>query len=330
MNSSPNRAAATRLRRILCSFLLVAAIVTVVGAIGSSRAVGEREHSAYLDRYVAGPTPSCPPNTVLITVLDENFDGVNPPVLPPAWGSLIFGPLPLWETSNSGMPAPPAYSLPNSAFIDDPAVISDKQLVTSFTVKNGCCLQLTFRHNFNLEASNTNSSLGFDGGVLEVSIDAGPFQDILAAGGSFITGGYNRTISTDRGSPIAGRQAWSGNSEGFITTTVNVPIGPFGFDVLHWRMGSDTSGSNVGWRVDNVVLTACQYLPTPTPTATPTPSPGGSGTPTPTPSSPPNTPTATPSPAPTVSPTATATATVTPRTTPLPRPRPTHAPRPTP
>ena len=29
-------------------------------------------------------------------------------------------------------------------------------------------------------------------------------------------GGYNRTISTDRGSPIAGRQAWSGNSGGFI------------------------------------------------------------------------------------------------------------------
>jgi hypothetical protein len=40
----------------------------------------------------------------------------------------------------------------------------------------------------------------------------------------FMTGEYNRTISTDRGSPIAGRQAWSGNSEGFITTVVNLPI----------------------------------------------------------------------------------------------------------
>ena len=84
---------------------------------------------------------------------------------------------------------------------------------------------LTFRHNFNLEASSEDPNLGFDGGVLEISTDGGnTFQDILAAGGSFVMGGYNRTISTVRGSPIAGRQAWSGNSEGFITTVVNLPF----------------------------------------------------------------------------------------------------------
>ena len=50
-------------------------------------------------------------------------------------------------------------------------------------------------------------NLGFDGGVLELSTDGGnTFQDILAAGGSFFIGGYNRTISANRGSPIAGRQ----------------------------------------------------------------------------------------------------------------------------
>ena len=70
-------------------------------------------------------------------------------------------------------------------------------------------------------------NLGFDGGVLEVSFDGGnTFQDILAAGGSFVMGGYNRTIATDRGSPLAGRQAWSGDSEGFITTVVNLPFMP--------------------------------------------------------------------------------------------------------
>ena len=61
--------------------------------------------------------------------------------------------------------------------------------------------------------------------MLELSTDGGnTFQDILAAGGSFVIGGYNRTISTDRGSPIAGRQAWSGNSEGFVTTVVNLNL----------------------------------------------------------------------------------------------------------
>ncbi len=55
-------------------------------------------------------------------------------------------------------------------------------------------LRLTFRHNFNLEAPEQNQNVGYDGGVLEVSSDGGnTFQDILAAHGSFVVGGYNRT-----------------------------------------------------------------------------------------------------------------------------------------
>ena len=95
-------------------------------------------------------------------------------------------------------------------------------------------------------------NLGFDGGVLEISTDGGnTFQDILDAGGTFLTGGYNRTISPDRGSPLAGRQAWSGNSNGFITTVVDVDAKSIGF-VLRWRMASDDSGPSEGWRVDTV------------------------------------------------------------------------------
>ena len=59
-----------------------------------------------------------------------------------------------------------------------------------------------FRHNFNLEASDSEPSLGFDGGVLELSTDGGnTLQDVLAAGGSFAMGGYNRTISTPAWEP---------------------------------------------------------------------------------------------------------------------------------
>jgi hypothetical protein len=192
---------------------------------------------------------------------------------------------------------PPANTPPNAAFIDDPAVVSDKLLDSLHFTSFGP--QLTFQHNFNLEASSEDPNLGFDGGVLEISFDGGnTFQDILAAGGIFLMGGYNRIISTDRGSPIAGRQAWSGNSAGFITTVVNIP----GFGVaqarLRWRMASDTSGSSEGWRVDTVNITACVPVPrngditgpcqpptpTPTPTITPTPTAAPRVTPRPRPS----------------------------------------------
>jgi hypothetical protein len=88
-------------------------------------------------------------------------------------------------------------------------VLSDKRLDSlALSFFETGSPKLTFRHNFNLEASDIDPSLGFDGAVLEMSTDNGnTFRDILAAGGTFTAGGYNRTISTDRGSPIAGRQA---------------------------------------------------------------------------------------------------------------------------
>jgi subtilisin family serine protease len=258
------------------------------------------------------PNPSCSPPCLLPVVFSENFDSVTPPALPPDWEATnTEGPPPLWVTSNAGVPGPPADTLPNAAFIDDPAVVSDKLLDSLHFTLFGP--DLTFRHNFNFEASSEDPNLGFDGGVLELSTDGGnTFQDILAAGGSFEMGGYNRIISTDRGSPIAGRQAWSGNSGGFITTVVNIPL--FGVQGrLRWRMASDTSGSGEGWRVDTVNITACVPVPRDRNSTQPC------GTPTVTP---------TITPTPTISPTPSPIATATPRVTP--RPRPTPRVRPTP
>ena len=77
-------------------------------------------------------------------------------------------------------------------------------------------------------------------------------------------GGYNRTIANDRGSPIAGRQAWSGNSQGFTITVVNVP--GIAAVTLRWRMASDNSGSGEGWRVDTMHVTWCRNVGCPQPT----------------------------------------------------------------
>jgi serine protease AprX len=278
---------------------------------------------------VATSPPSCPFCWSQSTQ-SENFDPVTPPTLPPDWTATnAQGPPPLWVTSDSGVPMPPADTLPNAGLIDDPTVVSDKRLNSAnFAVFEGYITQLTFRHNFNLEASDTNQNLGYDGGVLEYSTDGGNTFQYIAAN-DFVLGGYNRTISTDRGSPIAGLMAWSGNSGGFVTSVVNLNL-PF-LDVrFRWRMASDTSGSSEGWRVDTVNVFGCHGPPcTPTPTAMPSATPTATATATATATV---TPTATVTATPTV--TATATPTITPRPTPTARPnatprsRPTPAPRP--
>ena len=292
-------AASSRLRTLLCVFLLIAAAIAVIAAISYARDVNQAgsafsEHDGVQIGRVSvdGPTPTpfpCPLCWFART-RTENFDGLTPPQLPGGWlATNALGPPPLWVTSNSGLPMPPADTAPNALFIDDPAVVSDKRLDGWFvSFFEDCCVLLTFRHNFNLEASDLDRNLGFDGGVLELSTDGGnTFQDILAAGGGFVSGGYNRTIATDRGSPIAGRQAWSGNSNGFVTTVVGLPAA--GLEGrLRWRMASDNSGGNEGWRVDSLYMTWCEGMGTPCPTPTPrrgsTPTPRSRPTPVPRPS----------------------------------------------
>ena len=91
---------------------------------------------------------------------------------------------------------------------------------------------------------------------LKISINGGAVTDILAAGGTFVEGGYNGAIGvTD--SVLTGRQAWTGNSGGFITTTVNLPAAANGQNAqLRWRTAYDT-GTNptgAGMRVDTISI----------------------------------------------------------------------------
>jgi photosystem II stability/assembly factor-like uncharacterized protein len=170
-----------------------------------------------------------------------NFDGVTPPAFPAGWTVIWTGAGAAWVTTSSV-----SDSAPNSAFAPDPASISDNKLTSPSFIINTATAQLTFRHNYNSE--NT-----YDGGVLEISINGGAFTDILTAGGSFGANGYSQTISSSYGNPLAGRQAWSGNSAGFITTTVNLPAGAAGQSVqLRWRFGSDSSVNVTGWYVDSI------------------------------------------------------------------------------
>jgi hypothetical protein len=174
-----------------------------------------------------------------ISSFNENFDGVAPPALPAGWTTV--GTV-AWSTSNVA-----SSSAPNSAFVPDVDFPSDNQLVSPVIPVVRPQAQLTFQHQFDLEAF-------FDGGVLEVSIGGAPFVDILAAGGSFAAGGYNGTAGGFN-NPLAGRSVWNDSSGGFITTTVNLPASAAGQTAqFRWREGTDSSVGDVGWFVDDVQL----------------------------------------------------------------------------
>jgi hypothetical protein len=190
---------------------------------------------------------------VQVVVLSENFDGVVAPALPAGWTTALIVGTPgtdaVWTTTSST-----SNTSPNSATTNDPGHVTDKVLISPSVAITTASAQLTFQNNYDLESGSGTTA--FDAGVLEIKIGAGAFTDILSAGGSFVTGGYNHTVSSSFSNPLAGRQAWSGNSNGFVSTVVNLPASAAGQTIqLRWRVASDTSVGITGQFIDTVQIT---------------------------------------------------------------------------
>ena len=188
-----------------------------------------------------------------IALWTQAFDSVIAPALPSGWSTSASGSESPWVTVNSSFDTPP-----NSAFVPDAANVGLTTLVSPpITLPLGPT-QLTFRQRCDLEPA-PDSVTGYDGGVLEIKIANNAFTDILTAGGSFVTGGYNRTLSTQFQNPLGGRQAWSGPASTFTNTVVNLPPAAAGQTIqLRWICGTDVDSGNfrgTGWHVDSLAIT---------------------------------------------------------------------------
>jgi hypothetical protein len=172
----------------------------------------------------------------------ENFDNQIVPNLPAGWTSTQIGDGVNW-TAKPGI----SDTNPNSAFTPNTGKAGGANLESpAYNIASAAAV-LKFRNNYNTEKS-------WDGGVLEIGIGGAAFQDILDAGGTFLENGYNGAIGANQ-NPLDGRAAWTGNSNGYITTRVLLPASAKGKTVkFKWRFGEDTNTLVVGWNIDAVEI----------------------------------------------------------------------------
>ena len=163
------------------------------------------------------------------------------PALPPGWSGS-------WVTSTIDPDSPP-----NDAFVTDLDGISEDLLISPFITISSASAVLSFRNNFNTEHDPPPAEVFWDGYVLEVSTDGGgTYNDIIDAGGVFVSGPYTGEIDGTAGNPLAGRMAWSGNSGGYIDTVINLPASFNSQTIkLRFRMGTDEAVGAPGVRIDN-------------------------------------------------------------------------------
>jgi hypothetical protein len=198
---------------------------------------------------------------VPITTFTENFDGAVAPAFPADWTATSV------QSGVNFVNSPlNADTAPNSAFALDPATVGGgTDLASPLIPITASAATVSFRNRYDTEG-------GWDGGVLEISINGAAYQDIITAGGRFIGNGYNGALGVGTNNPLNGRNAWNGNSSGYITSTVQLPAAAAGQNVrLKWRFGADDNtvgqGPNPGWYVDTIRVNgnyACSFTPPPT------------------------------------------------------------------
>jgi hypothetical protein len=199
-----------------------------------------------------------------IATLTESFDGVAAPTVPAGWTvTQVLGGINFITTTSNVNSAPNAAFAANS---NSDANAGGTDLTSPVTAISSQAALLSFRNRYDTEAA-------WDGGVLEISIGGGAFTDIITAGGTFVENGYNNlmTAATSGGgyiaNPLQGRNGWTGNSNGYLTTTVRLPAAAAGQNVqFKFRFGADDNttgvGPNPGWYIDNVQVfgqSACSF-----------------------------------------------------------------------
>jgi hypothetical protein len=198
-----------------------------------------------------------------IKPLAQDFDAVSAPALPAGWTSTNSGAASNWVTSTLKK-----FTAPNAAFIAEAPNPGVAELTSPSITVTTATARLSFRNFYNSECDPAVATNAYDGGVLEIKIGSGAFTDILTAGGSFASGGYNRKIDPTDDNPLDGRRCWSGLSGDFITTIANLPASAAGQNVqFKWRFGTDTGNAfgKGGWYIDAIALqdgsTCCTLSP---------------------------------------------------------------------
>jgi subtilisin-like proprotein convertase family protein len=173
----------------------------------------------------------------------ENFDSVTAPALPAGWSVAATG-VGAGFVTTTNLPD----TAPNAAFSPAPSTTSSASITSVPFLVTGATTLLNFRHKYAMEAT-------WDGGVLEISIADGPFQDIIDAGAVFVAGGYTTDLNPST-NPLGARRAWSGaTQDGYQSVSVRLPESAFGKMVrMRWRIGTNDSFGVDGWWIDSITI----------------------------------------------------------------------------
>jgi bacillolysin len=234
-----------------CSSLVGVALVTAADCTQVANAIKAVQMSVDPPAAPTTPAPVCPAGATKSTLWQDGFEDVAPSWVTANW---------LDQYAPAGWGFTDAYASKGkqALMVDDPITrewssaipVSAPNTARRIPVaSDGRLTYLRFDHAYDFEA-------GYDGGKVEYStdglnsapLDAGPR---IAA----FDHPYNGSIGSD--SPIAGEQAFTGWSNGYTSTRVNLSSLAGKQVTPLFTRATDTGGSGLGWFIDNVEVYTC-------------------------------------------------------------------------
>jgi len=180
----------------------------------------------------------------------ENFDTATVPNLPAGWTTAGTSGT-QWVTVSDATPDRPADSGHISAFLKAENSQDVGLISPIITLANGGISEALLKHRCKVES-------GWDGAILEVSINGGPFVNVTTYN-SFSEGGYTGSLIF---APFGVTSGWTGEND-YVTSRITLPsVGAGGTLRFKFRGVSDSVVSTVGSSVDSVALRGADLVVT--------------------------------------------------------------------
>jgi len=139
----------------------------------------------------------------------------------------------------------------NSWFVPNVGA-NNSQFLTSTSISLGADPYMIFVHDYDTET-------GWDGGMVEISTDNG--STWIDLGPEMIINPYDGTLGNGSNNDIDNRSAFTGNSNGYIETHIDLRKYANQSALIRFFFGSDNNTFEHGWDIDNVeVLDAMKVI----------------------------------------------------------------------
>jgi hypothetical protein len=212
--------------------------------VKANNSCGESIYSEVFS-FITTPAPGdCQNQLVNVTLTSYSFE-----YGPQGWTSGTNQGSDTWRLSSEN-PAP--MSSNQHWHVDDQLTTSDSYLTSPVISLPSNRAPLTFQFQNYQSIESNNSTACWDGGLLEISLDGGEFNQIENS--LLATDPYDGILS---GGPLSGSNAWCGDPQEYLNSIVDINSFAGSNVQFRFRMSTDSSVGNPGWDIDDVKVTGC-------------------------------------------------------------------------